>query len=160
MRLLSLVLALLLVCTGCSSRPLTGIEPRQDYAAILRQFLPASSQMSILTGPSQDTYGLLELYELTDQLMEQFAITLSPSNNTPYALAIILPEAGQQETLLEKLQALVEQKQLVYRDYLPKEYAIAADAKLETMDTGEVVLAMCPDSDEVMEEIRQQLEDA
>ena len=92
--------------------------------------------------------------------MEQFAITLSPSNNTPYALAIILPEAGQQENLLEKLQALVEQKQLVYRDYLPKEYAIAADAKLETMDTGEVVLAMCPDSDEVMEEIRQQLEDA
>ncbi|HIY10868.1 MAG TPA: DUF4358 domain-containing protein [Candidatus Anaerofilum excrementigallinarum] len=160
MRLLSLVLALLLVCTGCSSRPLTDIEPRQDYAAILRQFLPASSQMTILTDPSQDTYGLLELYELTDQLMEQFAITLSPSNNTPYALAIILPEAGQQETLLEKLQALVEQKQLVYRDYLPKEYAIAADAKLETMDTGEVVLAMCPDSDEVMEEIRQQLEDA
>ena len=41
MRLLSLVLALLLVCTGCSSRPLTDIEPRQDYAAILRQFLPA-----------------------------------------------------------------------------------------------------------------------
>ena len=160
MRLLSLVLALLLVCTGCSSRPLTDIEPRQDYAAILRQFLPASSQMTILTDPSQGTYGLLELYELTDQLMEQFAITLSPSNNTPYALAIILPEAGQQETLLEKLQALVEQKQLVYRDYLPKEYAIAADAKLETMDTGEVVLAMCPDSDEVMEEIRQQLEDA
>ena len=160
MRLLSLVLALLLVCTGCSSRPLTDIEPRQDYAAILRQFLPASSQMTILTDPSQDTYGLLELDELTDQLMEQFAITLSPSNNTPYALAIILPEAGQQETLLEKLQALVEQKQLVYRDYLPKEYAIAADAKLETMDTGEVVLAMCPDSDEVMEEIRQQLEDA
>ena len=97
----------LLVCTGCSSRPLTDIEPRQDYAAILRQFLPASSQMTILTDPSQDTYGLLELYELTDQLMEQFAITLSPSNNTPYALAIILPAAGQQEPLLEQLQALV-----------------------------------------------------
>lgn len=160
MRLLSLVLALLLVCTGCSSRPSQDTAPRQDYAAILRQFLPASSDLPILTDPSQDAYGVLELYELSDQLMQQYAITLSPSNNTPYALAIILPEAGQQQTLLEKLQALIEQKQLVFQDYLPKQYAIAADAKLETMDTGEVVLAMCPNSDEVMEEIRQELEDA
>lgn len=160
MRLLSLVLALLLVCTGCSSRPSRNDAPRQDYAAILEQFLPSSSGLPILTDSSQDAYGVLELYELTDQLMQQYAITLSPSNNTPYALAIILPAAGQQQPLLEKLQALIEQKQLVYRDYLPKQYAIAADAKLETMDTGEVVLAMCPDSDEVMEEIRQELEDA
>ena len=128
------------------------IDPEDEYSSLVKR----------LGGQ------VIDISPVSDQYINPMDLTLNYSEDdnpltlkSDFILSLMELIVGGKAGLEPVEKTIIDRcVHLVYRDYLPKEYAIAADAKLETMDTGEVVLAMCPDSDEVMEEIRQQLEDA
>lgn len=140
-----------LLLAGCGrSVAMEKIVPAQkDYESIILQSRSPQDNVQIITSPRQDMYGLLELYELDETLMQQYAISISARNTQSYAIAIIQPTPDSQEEVYNKLAALVDLQKTAQRDYLPEQYEIACDAKLEIQPGGEVVLVMCRDSEEI-----------
>ena len=60
---------------------------------------------------------------------------------------------GQAEAVTEALEAYVQAQQQAFQNYLPDQYEVAADARLETAPTGEVVLVMSADAADVQQKI-------
>jgi len=154
-----ILICVCLLLAGCGNR--TALEPivpaQKNYESIIRESRDPDDTVQIITSPKQDMYGLLELYELDEDLMEQYAISISAKNTQSYAIAIIRPTPDSQEEVYDKLAALVDLQKTAQRDYLPEQYEIACDAKLEIQPGGEVVLVMCEDSDEVYDAICEEL---
>ena len=60
----------------------------------------------------------------------------------------------------EALQGYVDRQRSSFEFYLPDQYQVAQDARLETLEGGTVLLVMCQDADQVLEAIRSDLESA
>ena len=58
----------------------------------------------------------------------------------------------------EALQGYVDRQRSNFEFYLPDQYQVAQDARLETLEDGTVLLVMCQDSDQVLTDIRGELE--
>lgn len=151
-----LTLCLAAVLAGCGSSPSQPEEPR-DYAAILTAACGGEPAAPVITSPSEDIYGLLELYELDESLMKQYAVSFSAMNTSAYGVAIILPAEGKAKEVKEKLQAFIQSQMTAQENYLPDQYAIAKAAKLDTMKTGEVVLVMSEDGDAIFKALSEAL---
>ena len=76
-----------------------------------------------------------------------------------YKLEIFLPESHF-DAVREALQGYVDRQQSSFEFYLPDQYQVAQEARLETLEDGTVLLVMCQDSDAVFEAIRGELERA
>lgn len=150
--LLALIFFCIFALVGCSKTD-SSKQSNQNYAEILVASRPSADKTPVITNPKQDTFGLLELYDLAEDTMQQYAISFSAMNNKAYGIAIVMPEEGKTDLVVEKLNAMIESCQNAFRNYLPDEYEIAQDAKLEIVDSGEVVLAMCKDDDVVLKNI-------
>ncbi len=124
-----------------------------EYASILRAARSSEDKIPIITNPKQDKFGLLELYDLSEDAMQEYAVSFSATNDKAYGIAIVLPKEGKTDTITQKLTAMIESCQNAFRNYLPKEYEIAKAAKLEVLESGEVVLAMCENDDLVFDNI-------
>ena len=160
MKLFVLICAcLLLAGCGDSGAPETSVPAQKNHESIIRETRDPEDTVQIITSPKQDMYGLLELYELDEDMMQQYAISISAKNTQSYAIAIIRPTPDSQEEVYDKLAALVDLQKTAQRDYLPEQYEIACDAKLEIQPGGEVVLVMCEDSEEVYSAICEELEE-
>ncbi len=160
MKPLILICACLLLA-GCanSAVPEKVLPVQKDYASMILENRDPQDNVQIITSPKQDMYGLLELYELNEDLMQQYAISISAKNTQSYAIAIIQPTPDSQEEVYNKLAALVDLQKTAQRDYLPEQYEIACKAKLEIQPSGEVVLVMCEDSEDIYSAICEQLEE-
>ena len=58
----------------------------------------------------------------------------------------------------EGLQGFIDQQQQNFQMYLPDQYAIAQNARLDTLSDGTVLLVMCEDQDVVFDTIRSAIE--
>ncbi len=150
--LLALVFFCIFLFVGCSKTD-SHNQSSQNYAEILVASRPLADKTPVITNPKQDTFGLLELYDLAEDTMQQYAISFSAMNNKAYGIAIVMPKEGKTDLIVEKLHAMIESCKNAFRNYLPDEYEIAQDAKLKIVESGEVVLAMCKDDDVVLENI-------
>lgn len=148
-------LLLLIFTTACSKQPNSTTNNISDYyASVLSSCRSVDDAFPIITDVSQDKFGLLELCELDENIMQNYAVSFSAMNNRAYGIAIILPIQGNTDVVADKLTAFVCAQQNAFRDYLPNQYLIAEDAKTEILDSGEVVLVMCENSDVVLQNIK------
>ena len=85
--------------------------------------------------------------------MDSFAISVSLMNVKAYGIAVIKPAQDSEDTVKEGLQGFIDQQQQNFQMYLPDQYEVAKNARLETLEDGTVVMVMCEDQDTVFDSI-------
>ena len=164
-RMLSLALVLLVTagCTGKQeeNRDLTVQERTQLYAAAIEDARDAEMNEVvpvIISGEEDLAPAVFGLIGVTEEDMEAYAIAVSPVNVKAYGIAAILPAPGREAMVVEGLQAFIDRQKSNFQTYLADQYAIAEDARLETLKDGTVLMVMCEDSDAVLEHIKTAVE--
>ena len=152
--------------TGCSSRaPERTAEEWTDlYAQVIAdhggkmvEYNPVISRFNPEDGISTLA---LESLGLAEEDVEAFGASVSVMNTQAYAIAAVQPAQGRTDAVRESLQGYVDRQQSNFEFYLPDQYQVAQDARLETLEDGTVLLVMCQDGGEVFEAIRGELERA
>lgn len=85
--------------------------------------------------------------------LKAFGISASMMNISAYAIAAVMPAEGKDADVKAVLDAYVAQKQGEFEHYLPDQYEITKNAKVETLDDGTILMVMCENSDKVFEGI-------
>lgn len=80
------------------------------------------------------------------------ALSISLINIRAYGMAILKPAEGKEDTVLSACQSFVELQQKNFETYLQDQYAIAKNAKCETVN-GYVVMVMGDGSDDVFQAV-------
>ena len=171
--LLAVVLAFSLVACGGSASSAAPAEPK-DYQQIIVD-ARTQEQNDAFTVVSYDgeTYSavgaggeemsaedlsgfgtmLLEILGRTTEDVESFALSVSMMNVHSYGVAIVKPAEGKAEAVTAGLQGFIDLQISSQEFYLQDQYEIAKAAKLETMPSGEVVMVMCDNANEVFASI-------
>lgn len=156
MKKLSLVVCIVLVfgvLAGCGGGQ---YGSNNDYTKIIEDArdpeLNTISQFDVVSSPDSAMYDMVfgEGLWFDDSVMERYAISSSSILIQVYGVAIILPKEGQEQAVLDQINAYVEYQQRSQENYLPDQYEIAMNAIVKTAKTGEVLLAMCEDAETVM----------
>ena len=100
---------------------------------------------------------MMPMLNLEDDMVEDFAASLSTMMVQSYGVAIVRPAAGKTQDVVDALNAYVESEQQSMEHYLEDQYQIAKQAKVETVPSGEVVLVCCEDSDTVLANLKKAL---
>lgn len=89
--------------------------------------------------------------------LDEYACSVSLMNVQAYAVGIFRPAEGEAEAVQAALETYVSSIQQAFQNYLPDQYEIAKGAKVQTLGTGEVVLALCEDASGVLSAIEDRL---
>ena len=112
----------------------------------------------VITASDQAMADLvLPMLGITNENTTAYAVAVSPMNVKAYGVAALMPAEGQEDALLESVNAFVEQQKSAFTNYLPDQYEIASAAKVETLDDGTILLVMCEEQDTVLESIKTSL---
>ena len=103
-------------------------------------------------GTARSSQMIFETLGLSAEDIEAGALTISLINVRAYGMALIKPAEGKEETVLSACQNFVELQQKNFETYLQDQYAIAKNAKCETIN-GYVVMVMGENSDAIYQSI-------
>ena len=154
-RIFTLILALSLLaltaCSGGGTGETDSLTPEERTQRFVTAITDARSEEdneynSILSSADDDT-------AVTAEDMESFAISVSLMNVKAYGIAVIKPAQDSEDTVKEGLQGFIDQQQQNFQMYLPDQYEVAKNARLETLDDGTILLVMCEDQDTVFDSI-------
>ena len=95
----------------------------------------------------------LEVLGLAAEDVQSAAYSVSLMNVKAYSVAIVKPAEGKTNAVKEALSGFIEAQKSAQENYLADQYAIAKAAKLETLKSGEVVLVMCENQNQVFQSI-------
>ena len=82
------------------------------------------------------------------------AVSMSMMMVHAYGIAVVRPAEGKEETVLAGLQGFIDLQQMNFEMYLPDQYDIACNAKLETLEDGTILMVMSPDQDQIFDSIK------
>lgn len=164
-RVLSLALALVLTLTACTGGPNEAAKTPEELTRAYEDAITAARSEELNEVYPLMTDGEDELSEmvftilgLTPEDMTAFAIAVSLRNVSAYGIAAIMPAEGREEAVMTGLETFVENQKTSFERYLEDQYAIAAAARLESLEDGTVLLVMCEDQDAVFDSIKSALE--
>lgn len=120
-------------------------------------YLPASMENDDAAA-AQMADMVLQTLLLTPDQLQQYAFSISLINVKAYGVGVFMPAEGQTEAVKAALQDFVTNQQKSFQNYLADQYEIAKQAKVEVLSTGEVVLVMCENSDQVFSSIEAALQ--
>lgn len=100
---------------------------------------------------------LFQLTGLDPADMQAYAMAINLMNISVDAVALIMPVSGHEQTVTDALKAYVAQVQQSFQQYLPDQYEIAKQARIETLADGTLVLVMCEGGSSVLETIKKEL---
>ena len=152
----------------------------KDYTQILHDARPEEdNEYEMIFSKGDDgkftaQYGYSESYEadqlndeienmlwpllgLEDDMVEDFAASVSGMMVQSYAIAIVKPTPGKTDAVVDALKAYVLSEQQSMEHYLEDQYEVAKNAKVETLPSGEVVLVCCENSDAVLANLKKAL---
>ena len=172
------VVAIVLASAGCAKAN-TPQPAAKDYTEILKSARDEeSNQYDSIIGKGQEgklilTHNpqemteedaksfidmTLEVVGLKEEQIENLALSSSLMNIRAYCVAIIKPTAGNEQAVAQALADYRTRQQQAFENYLPGQYEVTKAAKVETLESGEVVLVMSEDTDAVFNAIVQALE--
>ena len=169
----------LTACGKPASSPSASSTPK-DYTQILHDARPEEdNEYEMIFSKGDDgkftaQYGYSESYEagqlndeienmlwpllgLEDDMVEDFAASVSGMMVSVYGVAIVKPAEGKTQDVVDAMDAYVQSQQKSMEHYLEDQYQIASAARVATVPTGEVVMVCCEDSDTVFENIKKAL---
>lgn len=160
-RMTALALVLALALTGCAGtkpneKTLTPEERTQLYetAITAARDEETNQYQSILTSAGEDDAEMVfALLGVGAEDMSAYALSVSLMNVQAYAVAAVYPAAGKEDAVLEGLRSFVDNQKQSFEQYLVDQYEIAANARLETLEDGTVLLVMCENQDAVFDAI-------
>ena len=152
----------------------------KDYTQILHDARPEEdNEYEMIFSKGDDgkftaQYGYSESYEagqlneeienmlwpllgLEDDMVEDFAASVSGMMVQSYAIAIVKPAPGKTDAVVDALKAYVLSEQQSMEHSLEDQYEVAKNAKVETLPSGEVVLVCCENSDTVLANLKKAL---
>ena len=156
---------LTVILSGCSN----GAErSREEWTTLYQQAITAHGGEMVEYNPvisafDEETAGAglaLESLGLQEEDVEAFGASVSVMNTQAYAIAAVQPAQDREENVREALQGYIDRQQSTFQFYLPDQYQVAQNARLETLSDGTVLLVMCQDADNVFDSIRAELEQA
>ena len=149
----------LTACSGGGTGETDSLTPEERTQRFVTAITDARSEEdneynSILSSADDDTADMtFQLLGVTAEDMESFAISVSLMNVKAYGIAVIKPAQDSEYTVKEGLQGFIDQQQQNFQMYLPDQYEVAKNARLETLEDGTVVMVMCEDQDTVFDSI-------
>lgn len=175
-----LAMALSLAACGKSASSSSASSTPKDYTKILHDARPEEDNEYYMIfskgadGKFTAQYGYSESYEadqlsdeienmlwpllgLEDDMVDDFAASVSGMMVQSYGLAIVKPAQGKTDAVVDALKAYVLSEQQSMEHYLEDQYQIAKNAKVETLPSGEVVLVCCENSDTVLANLKKAL---
>lgn len=166
-KLITLILALAVVLTvisGCSAKSKTaGLSPEELeklYAEAITGARDDELNDAFPVTLGSDDIGdevvsdmLYDLIGFTRDDAEALAMSVSLMNVNAYGIVVVKPAEGREETVRNGLQSFIDRQCESFERYLPDQYEIAQNARLETLDGGTVVMVMCDDKDTVYNSI-------
>ena len=156
---------LTVILSGCSN----GAErSREEWTTLYQQAITAhggemveyNPVISAFDGETAGAGLALESLGLQEEDVEAFGASVSVMNTQAYAIAAVQPAQDREENVREALQGYIDRQQSNFQFYLPDQYQVAQNARLETLSDGTVLLVMCQDADNVFDSIRAELEQA
>ena len=154
---LLLSLSLLAGCSGGAQPALTAGERTQLYRSAIEDARDAETNdaMPVLTSAADEQMPLyFDLLGLNADDMDAFALSASLMNVRAYGIAAVYPAQGREEAVREGLEGFIDRQKQSFEQYLADQYDVAANARLETLEDGTVLLVMCQDQDAVFDKIR------
>lgn len=100
---------------------------------------------------------ILEMLGVKEEMMEEYALSVSMMNVKAYGIAVIKPTAGNEQAVLDGVNGFVEMQKRNFETYLADQYEIADSAIVEKTKNGEVILVMCEDAETVYKTIKDNL---
>lgn len=175
-----LAMALSLAACGKPAASSSTSSTPKDYTKILHDARPEEDNEYYMIfskgadGKFTAQYGYSESYEadqlsdeienmlwpllgLEDDMVDDFAASVSGMMVQSYGLAIVKPAQGKTDAVVDALKAYVLSEQQSMEHYLEDQYQIAKNAKVETLPSGEVVLVCCENSDTVLANLKKAL---
>ena len=150
---------LTVILSGCSN----GAErSREEWTTLYQQAIMVEYN-PVISAFDEETAGAglaLESLGLQEEDVEAFGASVSVMNTQAYAIAAVQPAQDREENVREALQGYIDRQQSNFQFYLPDQYQVAQNARLETLSDGTVLLVMCQDADNVFDSIRAELEQA
>lgn len=169
-------LALSLAACGKPASSASSSTPK-DYTKILHDARPEEDNDYYMIfskgsdGKFTAQYGYSESYEadqlsdeienmlwpllgLEDDMVDDFAASVSGMMVSVYGVAIVKPAEGKTQAVVDAMDAYVQSQQQAMEHYLEDQYQIASAARVATMPSGEVVLVCCENSDTVLANLK------
>ena len=101
---------------------------------------------------------ILESMGLKAEDMTAFGVSGSMMSVKAYGIAAVMPAEGKEEAVKEGLQGFIDKQKTNFETYLADQYAVAENARLETLEDGTVLMVMCEGSDTGFDQIRTAIE--
>lgn len=168
-RILSLALAAAL-CLGlaaCGGKKEGAAKTPEELADAYSQAITDARDTEhneafpVTTNATQDPPPYLDMsfatLGFTAEDTKAYAVSMSLMNVNAYAIVAAMPAEGKEETVKKGLENYVEAQKSSFEFYLEEQFEIAANAKLETLDDGTLLLVMCEGQDKAFEEIKTKL---
>lgn len=168
-RILALILAaaVCLCLSACGGKKEGAAKTPEELADAYAQAITAARDtelndaFGVTTNTTQDPPPYLDMsfatLGFTAEDTKAYALSMSLMNVNAYAIVAAMPAEGKEETVKTGLENYVEAQKSSFEFYLEDQFDIAANAKLETLDDGTLLLVMCQGQDEVFEGIKTNL---
>lgn len=163
-RILSLALSTLLLLTliaGCtkpdgSGKELTVEDRTKLYKDALESVLNdrvGTGQPPLVTGDDVPEFTF-ELLGVKPEDLSAFAIDVALINISAYGIVIAYPAEGKSDAVMESLKEYIAGQKQSFENYLPNQYEVAKNAKLERLDDGTFLLVMSEGQDEIFTSLK------
>lgn len=178
-QLISLVCVLLAVCmlAACSTAPGSTAQPKDYVQAIVDARSSEENESdAIYTWKTGGTVSLgLNPYEVSEEdaasmapmmlstlgleedMLSEYALSMSLMNVRAYAVGIFVPAEGKTEDVQAAVESYVAAQRRAFEQYLQDQYEIAQNAIVETLPGGEVMLVMSEDAAQTAQALRDAL---
>ena len=163
----SLLTTLLLagLLTGCAAEEAAPSLSPADRTAMYQTAIEnardqdANDAFAVITSPDDPMADVIfPLLGVDASDMSAYALSASPMITQAYGVAAALPADGREEAVRAGFQGFIDQQQRNFQQYLPDQYDIACNARLETLSDGTILLVMCSNQDAVFDDLRAAIE--
>lgn len=150
----------MLALAGCSNQPSTPSTAKtpEELTTLYADAITANGGEMVEYNPvvsefNEETAMIMEMMGLEADEVTALGVSTAMMNTKAYGIAAVMPAEGEHDGVVEDLQAFIDLKQTQFEFYLPDQYEISLNARLETLQDGTVLMVMTEDQDTVFENI-------
>jgi len=152
-------LSLLTACGGGAEEPVVEKTPEELTELFVTSITDAreadyNDAFPILTNTAEDAQYLFPVLGFEPADTTSAAVSISQMMVHAYGVAAIRPAEGKAETVLAGLQGFIDLQKMNFEMYLPDQYDIACNAKLETLEDGTILMVMSENQDQIFDSIK------